>query len=131
MLRLLYGDVYCGERLVHFKLREDDTCRRCFGKETILHLLSECPYTIETLNLMGIDNNDIPDIVGVDLNKNALEIRADILSYLIFRQHILPPEILVKTTLEKYSKGIAKRGGMQKQAKRYLRDVFGITSDHG
>jgi hypothetical protein len=130
MLRLIYGDVYCGERLVRFNLRDDDTCRRCFGRETILHLLSECPYTIETFTLMGIGNNDIPDIVGVDLNKNALEIRADILGYLMFRQHIMPPKILVKTTFEKYSKGIVKRGGVQKQAKRYLRDIFGVTSEH-
>jgi hypothetical protein len=45
MLRLLYGDVYCAERLVRFGLSDSDRCRRCFEKETIMHLLTECSYT--------------------------------------------------------------------------------------
>ncbi len=48
MLRLLYGDVYCAERLVHFNLSDSDRCRRCLEKETIMHLLVECPYTKAT-----------------------------------------------------------------------------------
>ncbi len=45
MLRLIHGDVYCGVRLKKFKMTDIDTCIRCFEKETIKHLLVECPYT--------------------------------------------------------------------------------------
>jgi hypothetical protein len=40
ILRLIYGDVYCDERLKKFKMMEIDTCIRCFEKETIRHLLT-------------------------------------------------------------------------------------------
>jgi len=46
MLRLMHGDVYCGVRLKKFMMADIDTCIRCFEKETIKHLLVECPYTI-------------------------------------------------------------------------------------
>ena len=58
MLRLIHGDVYCGERLKKFKLSEIDTCIRCFEKETIKHLLTECPYTHDVWALLGINAND-------------------------------------------------------------------------
>jgi hypothetical protein len=128
MLRLLYGDVYCRERLVRFNMSDNDTCRRCFQKETIIHLLSECPYTTAVYSLVGIDATDIQEILGVNLGKSALEIRCDILSYLVFRQNVMPPDILVKITLEKIAKGLAQRMGAQKQAKRYLREIFGETT---
>jgi zinc-binding in reverse transcriptase len=55
MLRLMHGDVYCGTRLKKFKLSEIDTCIRCFEKETIKHLLLECPFTQEIWRALGID----------------------------------------------------------------------------
>ena len=45
ILRLIHGDVYCDEKLKKFKMTEIDTCIRCFEKEKIRHLLTECPYT--------------------------------------------------------------------------------------
>jgi hypothetical protein len=54
MLRLLQGDVYCGDRLVRFGMTESDRCRRCFEKETIIHLTLECPYTKLVLQKLGM-----------------------------------------------------------------------------
>jgi hypothetical protein len=124
MLRLLQGDVYCGERLVRFGLSENDTCKRCFQKETIIHLLMECPYTCEVYTLLGIKNDDMNDILGVNLNKGALEIRSDLLGYIVFRQHVMPPEILIRTTLEKFAKGLVQRNAVVRQAKTLLNTIF-------
>jgi hypothetical protein len=121
MLRLLQGDVYCAERTYRFGLSESDKCRRCFEIETIQHLLCDCPYTREVFSLIGINSQDINEILGVSLGRSDLEIRADFLNYLIFRQHILPPEILVQTTLEKFEKGLAGIGKMSRVAGARLR----------
>jgi hypothetical protein len=107
MLRLIHGDVYCAERLFRFVMSDNDKCRRCFQTETIEHLLIECPYTCEVYSLLGITDYEINNLIGVNRNKPALEIRCDILGYLIFRQHTLPPEILVRTTLEKFANNLA------------------------
>lgn len=125
ILRLLQGDVYCNDRLYCFGLSEIDSCKRCFEKETILHLLSECPYTMAVYDILNIDTNDINEILGINLGKGSLEIRCDIISYIVFRHHTMPPEILVKTTLEKYAKGLANKPGVQKVAKTLLRQIFG------
>jgi hypothetical protein len=69
LLRLLYGDVYTAERRVRFGLSESDRCRRCFDKETILHLLMDCPYSKTVLKLMKIESDNIEDILGINLNK--------------------------------------------------------------
>jgi hypothetical protein len=96
ILRLIHGDVYCGVRLKKFKMSEIDTCIRCFEKETIKHLLTECPYTKEIWNLLGIDSNDIKNVIGTYLTKEELEIHADLLSSIIFRKSPLPPTTLIE-----------------------------------
>ncbi len=101
MLRLLYGDVYCGERLVRFGMSQNDRCRCCFQKETIYHLLAECSYTCAVYELLGINNRDINEILGVTIKTSAMELRSDILGFLVFRQTLMPPEVLVQTTLER------------------------------
>ncbi len=125
LLRLLQGDVYCAERLFRFGLSDNDQCKRCFEKETILHLLTECPYSKATYELLGINGGDIHEVLGVDLSFSMLEIRADILNYLIFRQHMMPPEVLVRTTLEKYKKGLVNKNSVRKAAERLMRLHFG------
>jgi retron-type reverse transcriptase len=110
ILRLLQKDVYCGARLVRFGLEESDRCRRCFEEETINHLLLDCPYSREVLSLLGITDFDIEEILGITLNKHHLEIRCDVIAYLVFKQQILPPKVIVKTTLEKFAKGLVNTG---------------------
>jgi len=46
LLRFLHGDVYCKERLYRFNMTDDSICGRCFGVETIQHLLIQCPYAV-------------------------------------------------------------------------------------
>ncbi len=121
MLRLLYGDVYCAERTFRFGLSDGDICRRCFATETIAHLLTECPYTLAVYSILGINDASITEILGVYLKRGELEIRADLLSSIIFRQNTLPPEILIKATLEKYAKGLSVTGGTDKIAANKIR----------
>ncbi len=118
LLRLLQGDIYCAERMMRFGMTQNDRCRRCFEKETIQHLLSECQYTKAVLSLLKVNSEDVSKILGVDLNKAALEICSDIICYLIFRQQTLAPEILVRTTLEKFTKGLVNCSRVAREAQR-------------
>ncbi len=125
LLRLLYRDVYCAEKLVRFGMSDNEYCRRCFGKETITHLLMECTYTSAVYNFLQLGDSSIEEVLGVDLAKDALEIRVDFICYLVFRQNTLPPEILVRTTLEKFAKGMSAKPKVEKIAKRELLRIFG------
>ncbi len=89
-----------------------------------MHLLTECTYSQKVYNLLGIDYNDLEEVVGIGLNKSRLEIRCDILNYLVFRQHTMPPEILVRTTLEKFKNGLVNRIGVKKVAEQTMRRIF-------
>ncbi len=129
MLRLLQGDVYCAERMYRFGMTQNDRCRRCFELETIQHLLSECQYTKAVLNMLRINANDVSEILGVSLGIAALEIRTDIINYLVFRQHVMAPDILVRTTLEKFAKGISNKQMVEREAKRLLYAIFNIEWD--
>jgi hypothetical protein len=40
---------------------------------------------------------------------------------MIFRQQSLPPDILIQTTLDKFSKGLVNKPGVEKVAKKLLR----------
>ncbi len=106
ILRLIHGDVYCGVRRKKFKMTDDDTCGRCFQPETIRHLLLECPYSQQVWALLGCSPVVPLDILDCNINQAELEIRADLISALVFRQQHLQPEILIQTTMAKYSKGI-------------------------
>jgi hypothetical protein len=108
MLRLIHGDVYCGTRLKKYKLSEHDTCIRCFEKETIKHLLIECPYTQEIWSTLGVDYTQTNSVIGAGMTREELEIRADLLSSIVFKKGILPPNILIELTYLKYSKGLCK-----------------------
>ena len=108
MLRLIHGDVYCGTRLKKYKLSDHDTCIRCFEKETIKHLLMECPYTQEIWSTLGVDYTQTNKVIGVGMTKEELEIQADLLSSIVFKKGILPPNILIELTYLKYSKGLCK-----------------------
>jgi hypothetical protein len=121
MLRLLYGDVYCAERTFRFGLSDNNQCKRCFETETISHLLMDCPYTRRVYTLLGLNTLEINDILGIYLGRGELEIRADLLGFLVFGQRTLPPEVLVNTTLEKYAKGLTEAGGAKKAAVAKLR----------
>jgi len=71
-----------------------------------MHLLMECPYSQAIYSLLGINADSVEAIIGVNLNRWELEIWCDLLNYLVFKQHMLPPETLVRSTLEKFAKGL-------------------------
>jgi hypothetical protein len=106
VLRLIHGDVYCGVRRKKFKMTDNDTCGRCFQPETIQHLLLDCPYSRQVWALLGVSPGAPLDILDCRISQAELEIRADIISALAFRQQNLQPEVLIHTTMAKYSKGI-------------------------
>jgi hypothetical protein len=70
-----------------------------------------------------VDVSDISEILGAYLKRGELEIRADLIGFLIFGQKTLPPDILVTTTLEKYARGLTGIGGADKAANDKLRVV--------
>jgi hypothetical protein len=120
MLRLLHNDVYTAERLTRFGMSDSDRCRRCFAKETLNHLLLECPYSMEVFEQLVQRPFDIESAVGVSLSLNALEIRSEILASLVFRMQIMPPIVLVKTSLEKYASGLVNKPSVRQLAERLL-----------
>jgi len=108
MYRLLWGDVYCGSRAYRFGLTETDRCIRCFGEETIRHLLLECPYTKEVWRLMGVNSNSPEGVLNGDMNSGELEIRAELLAAQVFRKKVIPPEILISTTVGSFARGLSR-----------------------
>ncbi len=109
LLRLLHGDVYCGTRLVKMGLSNLATCVRCFADETILHLLMECPYSLMVWDIYGINPTDILHILDSDMSIAEFEIRAELINSLVFRKGILPPEVLVKTTMQAFANKLCRR----------------------
>jgi hypothetical protein len=106
ILRLIHGDVYCGVRRKKFKMTDNDSCGRCFQPETIKHLLLECPYTRQVWAELG-GSPEVPlDILDSRIGQAELEIRAEIINALVFRQHTLQPEVLIHSVMTKYSKGL-------------------------
>ena len=120
MLRLIQGDDYCGERLTKFKLSEIDTCIRCFEKETIKHLLTECPYTHDVWVLLGIIANDTKTVLGTHLTKAELQMHADLLLSIVFRKSALPPTTLIELTYIKYSIGLCRNNKVKEMARTMI-----------
>jgi len=120
MLRLIHRDLYCSTRLKKFKLSEIDTCIRCFEKETIKHLLLECPCTQEIWRALGVDFTQANNAISTQISREELEIHADLLSSIVFRKGTLPPNTLIELTHLKYSKGICKNSKVKELAKTKL-----------
>jgi hypothetical protein len=109
LLRLLHGDVYCGSRLYRFGLTPTDRCIRCFDCETITHLLLDCPYTREVWSRLGMAPNAARDILKDNITTGELEILAELIGALVFRKQVLPPEVLIRTTIYKFRNGLSKQ----------------------
>jgi hypothetical protein len=122
-LRLLHGDVYTAERLKRFKMADSDICRRCFEPETLTHLLLECPYSIETYNKAGLRQVTIESVLGSGLGQNAFEIWSELLLSIVFKLHVMPPEILVQSTWRNFANGMNFKPNIQKLAERMLRQL--------
>jgi hypothetical protein len=117
MLRQIHGDVYCGTRLKEFKLSEIDTCIRCFEKETIKHLLLQCPYTQEIWRTLGVNYNQTNNVIGIGMSRDELIIHAYLLSSIVFKKGILLPNIPIELTYLEYNKGICKNTRVKDLAK--------------
>jgi hypothetical protein len=108
LLRLIHGDVYCGSRLMKFNLSNNDRCLRCFEEETIQHLLIECPYTMTIWRSLGLNPLTLLDLIG-DTSIAKLEIIADIISEIVFRKKIMPPETMLRMIYTTYANGKCRR----------------------
>jgi hypothetical protein len=117
ILRLIHGDVYCGERLKKFKMPEIDTCIRCFEKETKKHLMAKCPYTQDVWSLLGVNTNNIKAMLGTYLTREEFKIHADLLLSIVFRKSTLPPNTLIELTHLKYSEGVCRNNKLKEMAK--------------
>jgi hypothetical protein len=117
MFRLIHGDVYCGARLYRFGLADTDRCIRCFEEETTQHLLYECPYSREVWGRLGMLPSSATEIINGQMSRIELEIRAEILSNLVFRKKVLAPDILIKMVLKSFEKGLSRSKGVTEHAK--------------
>jgi hypothetical protein len=100
--------VYCGTRLVKFKLSDIDTCVRCFATESIEHLISHCPYNRHIWQEVGIANPNLKEILSPDVSDAAFEIRCSLLETTVFRKQQTPPDRVVYNTFNKYAQGACK-----------------------
>jgi Reverse transcriptase (RNA-dependent DNA polymerase)/zinc-binding in reverse transcriptase len=116
LLRLVHGDVYCGTLMKRWNMVESDTCHRCFQPETIEHLLLHCPYSAAVWDMMNMPHNRPAEILHGELTIPELEVRADIISSLVFRKRTLDPRVLVHTTLTKFNMGLSRTKGLQQYA---------------
>jgi hypothetical protein len=107
LFRLIHGDVYCGSRAFRFGLIDSDRCIRCFEEETIRHLLLDCPYTKEVWSRLGIQGSRPEDILDSKATIAELEIRAELIAAIVFRKKVIPPEVLINTTIKRYAKGLS------------------------
>jgi hypothetical protein len=86
-------------------LSDNDRCIRCFEEETITHLLLECPYTIATWQMLGMSPTTLTDIL-IEADPINIELISHVISELVFRKRIIPPEILIRSIIRSYSKGL-------------------------
>jgi hypothetical protein len=116
LLQLIHGDVYCGAKLYRYGLTETDRCIRCFAEETTNHLLYECPYTREVWGRLRVFPTAAGDILHEGLTRYELEIRAELVSHLVFRRKSLPPEVLIRSVITNFKKGLSRSKGLQEHA---------------
>jgi hypothetical protein len=117
MYRLIHGDVYCGARLYRFGLSDSDRCIHCFEEETITHLLYECPYSREVWGRLGLLPAHASELINGQLSRIELEIRAELISHLVFRKKTLAPEILIKMVMKSFANGLSRNKGVKEYAK--------------
>ncbi len=122
LLWLIHGDVYCGSRLKKFKLSDNDRCHRCFAEETIDHLLLECPYTVEIWHKLGLQPTSLADILN-RLDKVNIEIVSYLLNGLVFQKKVLPTEVMIRTTITSFSRGLCRNSKVTERAMNILRQV--------
>ena len=126
ILRLIHGDVYCGARLKKFSLSDDDTCHRCFAVETIQHLLLDCPYTKEVWTKLGMQPTSLGDIL-ISADKINTEILSHLLTEIVFRRKVLPPDVLIKTIYTSYSKGLCRNTKITERA-TFVLNTYHMTN---
>jgi hypothetical protein len=126
LLRLIHGDVYCGSRTYRFGLTDSDRCIRCFAEETINHLLLVCPYTTEVWNRLGIPYNSPTDVLHETISVVELEVRAELISELVFRKRHIPPNNLILKVFTQFSNGLSRNRKVTKYASDML-DFYNVT----
>jgi hypothetical protein len=52
----------------------------------IQHLLINCPYSVEVWGRVGIIPTEVKDVINENLSLSELEVRAEIISSLVFRK---------------------------------------------
>jgi hypothetical protein len=69
----------------------------------------ECPYSVAVWRHLGVDPSNILNIIDCELSVPEFEIRAEIISVLVFCKNIIPPDILVRLTLQAYANKLCRR----------------------
>jgi hypothetical protein len=64
--------------------------------------------------------------VNEDLSLSELEIRTEIINMLVFRKKVLPPEVLIRSVLTQFQKGLSGRAKTREYATLRV-DTYEIT----
>jgi hypothetical protein len=110
VLRIAHGDVYTRERLVRFRLSEDNSCPRCGDVETLEHKFVSCPYVNRIWKLVVRITNqnrdqDVTELaMGIHANAEDITLHAEILNRILGlpseADFVLMPKCLIKASLE-------------------------------
>ncbi len=57
------------------------------------------------------------EIINGQMSRIEMEIRAEILSHLVFRKKVLAPDILIKMVMKSFEKGLSRSKGVTEHAK--------------
>jgi hypothetical protein len=62
----------------------------------------------------------VPNLLGLTLRHNSLEIRSDIIAQLVFHMQVLPPDVLTMETIGKYAAGLVRNNNCTNFAQTLL-----------
>jgi hypothetical protein len=57
---------------------------------------------------MGVNSNSPEGVLNGDMTSGELEIRAELLAALVLRKKVIPPEILISTTVGAFARGLSR-----------------------
>ncbi len=60
--------------------------------------------------------NAAADILHEGLTRYELEIRAELVSHLVFRKKTLPQEVLIRSVITNFKKGLSRSKGLKEHA---------------
>ncbi len=61
------------------------------------------------------------NLLGVTLRRNEIEIRSDIIAQIVFRKQVLPPDVITRVRIRKYTTGLVRNNNCTNLAQKLLK----------